>query len=99
MNRLVAQCAQLGANFVLCVQAVADRAPFLVPRADVHYALESCESGVSVVVGESGTGKSTMLAMFCQHARRHEDTVVVSHFVGASEMSNDPLHAIRFDFD
>ena len=86
---------------MLCVQAVADRAPFgfLVQRADVLSALETCGSGVSVVLGESGTGKSTMLAMFCQHARRRDDTVVVSHFVGASEMSNDPLHAIRFEFD
>ncbi len=38
-----------------------------------------------LVVGESGSGKSALLANWAQsHQQQHPDTVVVSHFVGAS---------------
>jgi Cdc6-like AAA superfamily ATPase len=63
-----------------------------------RFALDAGDARLLVVAGASGTGKSALLARFCQEladaaATRRHTALVISHFVGASAGSTD-LHRV-----
>jgi nephrocystin-3 len=83
-----------------------DHESFAVSRAKVyvgrqHYfdRLDAHATGNGeplVVLGESGAGKSALLANWCFHFReKHPDTFLLMHFVGSSRESSDYAALLR----
>jgi len=70
-----------------------------VGREQVNDALtafvESDESAACLVTGPSGSGKSAALARFVtEYRRRRQETLLVSHFIGAGPASTNPRQVL-----
>ncbi len=83
-----------------------------IPRMEYSDALDAWSASGSapmVVVGESGIGKSSILASFAESFRRHhQNALVIEHYVGVSDRSTTAAGTIehilgelrsRFSFD
>lgn len=55
-----------------------------------------CNTTPLVITGESGSGKSALLANWAKHyCKQHPDTVIIEHYIGASPDSADPTAMLR----
>ena len=77
----------------------ASRFGVYIPRQEYFDRLDRHASGTSqplVVLGDSGSGKSALLAHWAyRHRTRHPDDLVLIHFVGASSESTDWASMLR----
>lgn len=80
---------------------MADRTRHFVGRSELlatmhAFAKEPSESGLMVITGESGCGKSALLARFTQEAMKtYPNWLIIPHFVGASPVSTSLSRMLR----